>query len=202
MAQLYESIFLFSSANKTDFVSQQLRRAADTKNTARPTAPKERVYRILPQHLQDILYEEFNRFKYWKMSTLQQRLQQPASWLRQNLKAIAVREETGPYQSKSVSYWQHISLQTIANSMPRYRLLEAPRPIHRGSGRSGKCRYSTRESRIFRLSHDGRQKRTCGYESRLDCRRWWKYWRHWCWTILECGHHYSFRGCFARIDRQ
>jgi hypothetical protein len=77
----------------------QTRKATEKAIEKKPV--KERAYRILSQSLQDILYEEFNRYKYWKMSTLQERLQQPVHWIRQNLKAIAQREETGPYQSKS-----------------------------------------------------------------------------------------------------
>lgn len=77
-----------------------MRKATEKKLEKKPV--KERAYRILAQNLQDILYEEFNRYKYWKMNTLQERLQQPTSWIRQNLKAIAVREETGPYQN----YWR------------------------------------------------------------------------------------------------
>jgi len=76
-----------------------MRKATEKKAEKKPA--KERAYRILAQNLQDILYEEFNRYKYWKMSTLQERLQQPVSWIRENLKAIAVREDTGPYNSQS-----------------------------------------------------------------------------------------------------
>ena len=80
-----------------------MRKATEKPSEKKPV--KEKAYRILSQSLQDILYEEFNRYKYWKMDTLEKRLQQPQHWIRQNLKAIAVREEAGPYKGKQVYLW-------------------------------------------------------------------------------------------------
>jgi hypothetical protein len=117
-----------------------MRKATEKKLEKKPV--KERAYRILAQNLQDILYEEFNRYKYWKMNTLQERLQQPTSWIRQNLKAIAVREETGPYQSKlwRVSIYNDLLIDLF---IPNIRLLEAARQVQRCAGGSRRCRRGT-----------------------------------------------------------